>query len=153
MIAGFFMDAKGELLYPLHRWLAGMSLDSRFDAVTGMKKDPKQPLPSEILTVSTNEQSKRNQMNYPEFQNKVILLYLHNRPDDHNVVLQDASMESQAGRMFIVGEFAEGTTANDWATGVRTAVAWDCVEQYLIFDTIENYFERISMGWESKTVQ
>ena len=92
-------------------------------------------------------------MHYPDFKNKIILLYLFNRPDDHNVVLQDASLENQAGRMFIVGEFAEGTTANDWAAGVRTAVAWDSVEQYLVFDTIENYFERISIGWENKTVQ
>ena len=95
----------------------------------------------------------RNEMNYPEFHNKIILLYLFNRPDDHNVVLQEASLENQAGKMFIVGVFAEGTTANDWAAGVQTAVAWDSVEQYLIFDTIENYFERISVGWENKTVQ
>ena len=92
-------------------------------------------------------------MDYPEFENKIILLYLFNRPDDHNVVLQNASLENQADRMFIVGVFAEGATANDWATGVRTAVAWDSVEQYLVFDTIENYFERISIGWENKTVQ
>ena len=92
-------------------------------------------------------------MNYPDIKDKIVLLYLFNRPDDHNVVLQDASLELQAGRMFIVGVFANGTTANDWAAGVRTAVAWDSVEQYLLFDTIEDYFERISIGWENKTVQ
>lgn len=115
--------------------------------------DPKAYFLKRVVADLSIEQSMRYQMNYPDLKNKTILLYLFNRPDEHNVVLQDATLENQAGKMFIVGVFAEGTTANDWAAGVRTAVAWDSVEQYLIFDTIDNYFERISIGWEKKTVQ
>ena len=78
---------------------------------------------------------------------------LVNRTDDYNVVLQDANLENQAGKLFIVGEFAAGTTSGDWAPGVPTAVSWDNVEQYLVFDTIEDYFTRMSLGWNDRTMQ
>jgi hypothetical protein len=90
---------------------------------------------------------------FPDFSGKIILLYLTDRSDEHNVVLQNAVMENQAGKLFVVGQFAEGTTTNDWATGIQTAVAWDNVEQYLVFDSIEDYFSRISLGWENTTYQ
>jgi hypothetical protein len=95
----------------------------------------------------------RDAMAVSDFSGKIILLYLADRPDEHNVVLQNAALEDQGGKVFIVGEFAESTSANDWAAGVQTAVAWDRVEQYLVFDSIEEYFSRITLGMENKTLQ
>jgi hypothetical protein len=89
----------------------------------------------------------------PDFTNKILLIYLCDRPDEHNVLIKNAAFVDQGGRVFLVGEFAEDTTANDWAAGVQTAIAWDRVEQYLVFDSIEDYFARVSAGWENKTVQ
>ena len=88
-----------------------------------------------------------------DFSGKIILLYLSDRPDEHNVVLQNAVLQDLGGKVFIVGEFAESTSANDWAAGIRTAVAWDRVEQYLVFDSIEEYFSRITLGMDNKTLQ
>jgi hypothetical protein len=92
-------------------------------------------------------------MTFPDFSGKIVLIYLVNRTDDYNVVLQQARLENHAGKIFIVGEFAEGTTSGDWAAGVETAVSWDNVEQYLLFDSIEDYFARMSLGWNDRTVQ
>jgi hypothetical protein len=93
------------------------------------------------------------QMTFPDFSGKIVLIYLANRSDDYNVVMQHATLENQAGKIFIVGEFAEGTTASDWAAGIRTAVSWENVEQYLVFDSIEDYYSRMSIGWNDRTVQ
>jgi hypothetical protein len=90
---------------------------------------------------------------FPDFSDKIVLVYLANRSDDHSIVIEHPTFEIQGGRVFIVGQFAEGTTSNDWASGVQTAVSWDAVEQYLVFDTIEEYFSRISQGWDDRTVQ
>jgi len=93
------------------------------------------------------------QMAFPDFTGKIVLIYLSNRSDEYNVVLQHAALENQAGKIFIVGEFAEGTTASDWAAGIRTAVSWDNVEQYLVFESLEEYYNRMSVGWDDRTVQ
>jgi hypothetical protein len=93
------------------------------------------------------------QMSYPDFTGKIVLIYLAHRSDDYNVVLQNAELQNQAGKIFIVGEFADGTTSNDWAAGIRTAVSWENVEQYLVFDTLEDYYSRMSIGWNDRTVQ
>ncbi len=93
------------------------------------------------------------QMAFPDFTGKIVLIYLVNRSDDYNVVLQNASLENHAGKIFIIGEFAEGTTASDWAADIRTAVSWENVEQYLVFDSLEEYYSRMSIGWNDRTVQ
>jgi len=92
-------------------------------------------------------------LEFPDIAHKVILIYLSGRPDEHNAVLQNAHFENQGGRIFVVGEFAEGTTANDWASGISTAIAWDQVEQYLVFESLEDYFTRMGRAWDSPTMQ
>jgi hypothetical protein len=89
---------------------------------------------------------------FPDFSDKVVLLYLTNRSPDDAVVLCGTRFETQGGRFFIVGEYAEGTTANDWAAGIATAVSWDSVEQYLIFDSIEDYFNRASLAYNKESM-
>jgi hypothetical protein len=90
---------------------------------------------------------------FPDLSDKIVLIYLTNQCDEHNVVLERPHFEQQGDKLFIVGVFAEGTTANDWATGIHTAVAWDHVEQYLVFDSLEDYFYRISLANDNQTLQ
>lgn len=93
-----------------------------------------------------------NDAAFPDFSGKVILLYLINRSPDDAVVLHSTRFEVQGTRVFLVGEYAEGTTASDWAAGVSTAVSWDSVEQYLIFDSIEDYFSRASLAYNKESM-
>jgi len=85
-----------------------------------------------------------------QFPGKTLLLFVINRSPDDAIVLQNARMDAIGDRQFVVGEFAEGTTANDWAVGVVTAVAWDCVEQYMVFDSLEDYFARASRAYNEQ---
>lgn len=82
-----------------------------------------------------------------QFPGKTLLLFVVNRSPDDAIVLQNVRMDVIGGRQFVAGEFAEGTTANDWASGVPTAVAWDCVEQYMVFDSLEDYFARAAKAY------
>jgi hypothetical protein len=89
-------------------------------------------------------------MQFPDFSNKIILVYLMGRPPDDGVLLQHAVFEIQGGRPFIIGEFAEGASANDWVAGVCTALAWDTVQQYFVFDSMEDYMARASQAYHAE---
>ena len=89
-------------------------------------------------------------MQFPDFSSKIILVYLMGRPPDDGVLLQHASFEIQGGRAFVVGEFAEGASANDWVAGVSTALAWDTVQQYFVFDSMEDYMARASQAYHAE---
>ena len=89
-----------------------------------------------------------NPMNTPHLKDKIVLLYLKNRSLDDAVLLREARFDIQADRVFIVGRFCEGATDNDWATDVGTAISWDAVEQYLVFDSLEDYFSRASQAMD-----
>ena len=87
---------------------------------------------------------------FPDFGTKVLLIYLVDRSPDESIVLQNASFEIQGGRPFIIGEFAEGASANDWVAGVMTALAWDTVQQYFVFDSMEDYMARASQAYHAE---
>lgn len=90
---------------------------------------------------------------FPDFLNKLVSLYLTNATEERGVVLDNPTFELQGGRLFLIGNIAEGTTENDWAAGIPSAVAWDRVEQYLIFDSLEDYLFRTSLAWDKQAVQ
>ncbi|MFW5640507.1 MAG: hypothetical protein ACOC0H_05025 [Thermodesulfobacteriota bacterium] len=110
-----------------------------------------------VLTASgyflrkTGKGIQMNPLNTPHLKDKIVLLYLKNRSLDDAVLLREARFDIQADRVFIVGRFCEGATANDWATDVGTAISWDAVEQYLIFDSLEDYFSRASQAMDKNS--
>lgn len=89
-------------------------------------------------------------MQFPDFSHKIVLVYLMGRPPDDGVLLEHAVFEIQGGRPFIIGDFAEGASANDWVAGVRTALAWDTVQQYFMFDSMEDYMARASQAFNAE---
>ncbi len=89
-------------------------------------------------------------MAFPDFADKIVLIYLMGRSPDDGVLLQRAVFEVQGGRPFLIGDFAEGASANDWVAGVRTALAWDNVQQYFIFDSMEDYMARASRAFTNE---
>lgn len=52
-------------------------------------------------------------MQFPDFSNKIVLVYLMGRPPDDGVLLEHAVFEIQGGRPFIIGDFAEGASSTD----------------------------------------
>jgi hypothetical protein len=84
---------------------------------------------------------------FPELSNKILLIYLSNRTSEETVVLENASFQIQGDKTFLVGRIAEGTTPNDWASGVNTAISWNSIEQYLVFDSLQDYMDRIARSY------
>ena len=92
-------------------------------------------------------------MQLPDFSGKVVILYLSNSTDERGIVLQDPVFQIQGDRLFLLGRIAEGTSPNDWVAGVYSGVAWECVDQYLVFDSLEDYLARASLAWAENPVQ
>jgi len=88
-----------------------------------------------------------NELYFPDFSDKILLIYLGNRNSEESVVLENAAFQVQGDKIFMVGRIAEGTTPNDWASGVITAVAWDSIEQYLVFDSLQEYMDRVARSF------
>ena len=84
----------------------------------------------------------------PDFVGKVVCLYLTHKPDADGEVLCDPHFETQGGRLFLLGTPAPGTTVNDWIEGKTTAVAWDTVDVYYLFDSLEDYLNCRKKGWK-----
>ena len=71
----------------------------------------------------------------PDFCGKIVSL----STADSVLSIQDAHFEQQCGRLFIVGTVPKGGSQNDWAQGTMSAVAWDAVTDYLVFDSDKEY--------------
>jgi hypothetical protein len=82
----------------------------------------------------------------PNFSGKVLLLYFKGRTSKENGILVEPRFEMQGERLFLVGKEIEDDSGGNWLSGMTTAVAWDCVEQYFIFDSAEDYWARADRG-------
>ena len=89
-------------------------------------------------------------MLFPDFADKIVLIYLMRRSPDDGGLLERAVFEDQGGRAVLVGDFAEGASANDWVAGGRTALAWDSAQQYVIFDSMADDMARASRAFTNE---
>jgi hypothetical protein len=82
----------------------------------------------------------------PRIKGKTVAVYVRNRPQTP-VVLGGCAFEVRESRLFLVGtSLAEQRTSESWLDGVRRAIAWDAVDEYLLFDTPDDYYARRSVG-------
>jgi hypothetical protein len=83
----------------------------------------------------------------PDFSGKVVVFYLANAPRDSEsgVVMEYVEYRRLGGRWFLTGRVPEYVDFQ-WASRLQTAVAWDSVIQYLIFDSREDYERRAALG-------
>ncbi len=89
----------------------------------------------------------------PNLSGKVVVLYLANRNYEHVVVMEDPIFELNGERLFLCGAIPDGVSPNDWAAGIRSSVAWDQVEEYLVFDSLEDYLSRAALAVEEGYLQ
>ncbi len=50
------------------------------------------------------------------------------------------------GRDFFIGTIPKGITSNDWTEGKTCAVSLDCIIDFMIFDSIEDYNAKITIS-------
>ena len=87
---------------------------------------------------------------FPDLRNKALAVYLRNRSAEYANIIEYPEFEMQGGRVFLVGTVANCVPYGTWNAGARTAIAWDEVEQYIVFDSVEEYLDRCSKhsrGW------
>jgi hypothetical protein len=78
----------------------------------------------------------------PDFTNKLVSVCI--ATDDYGYAMISPRLETQGGRLFLVGTVPRGASNRDWAEGAVRAVAWDQVTEYLVFDSIKDYRKRRS---------
>jgi hypothetical protein len=76
-------------------------------------------------------------MEYPNFKNKVVSL--SSNEDNFNHDLIDPHFEEIAGRIFLIGEIPRESTDSGWNANKIGAIAWDSVNEFVIFDSHEDY--------------
>ncbi len=79
----------------------------------------------------------------PDFTNKVISVSIAGEEDGR--CIENPRWETQGGRLFLVGSVPRGGSTNDWCDGIPSAVAWDQVTDYLVFDSAEHYLLRLAV--------
>jgi len=87
----------------------------------------------------------------PDFSNKVVLFYLSDSTSASGVILEYASFQCFAGRVFVVGRSPE-MRLQEWISRLQAAVAWDQVTHYFVFDSREDCELRLSKQWPASWV-
>lgn len=90
------------------------------------------------------------EMATPDFSNKIVLLYLENR--DHETTIEAPVFEVHSGRLFLVGRVPNGGSQNDWLAGLEVFIAWDQVQEVVVFDSLEDYYARVAMAWNENVI-
>ena len=79
----------------------------------------------------------------PDFAGKLLILYVSNPPRgmEAGAFLEFAEFKQYGGRLFLVGRVPERGDSG-WASRLPSAIAWDSVVHYLVFETREDYERR-----------
>jgi len=80
---------------------------------------------------------------FPDFSGKLISVGIVG--DDHTYAIDHPRFVSQGGRWFLVGTVPPGGSSGDWSEGAVSAVAWDQVTDYLVFDSAKHYQKRLAI--------
>lgn len=82
----------------------------------------------------------------PKLRGKTVAVFTRYRQGQSQIVLSDCMLETRGDRLFIVGNGMPAQAgASEWTDGVRRCVAWDAVEEYLMFDSPDDYYARAKL--------
>ncbi|HUR42182.1 MAG TPA: hypothetical protein VM240_13540 [Verrucomicrobiae bacterium] len=77
----------------------------------------------------------------PNFETGVLSLWM--RGSQSTVRMVGPRWETIGGRLYLVGTWAENLERVDALAGCDNAVAWDQVDEFLIFKSIDEYERRL----------
>jgi hypothetical protein len=75
---------------------------------------------------------------FPDLTGKHVTFYVTGKAG-RSYQLQDIQFETQGGRLFVGGRVSENYDETVWARGFPVFIAWDVIEQYIVFDSPESY--------------
>ena len=88
--------------------------------------------------------------NLPDFSGKVVTFYCVNEPPEGAVALISPNFAKQGGRLFVLGRLAPDQVGR-WDDGLQSAVAWDQVNNYVIFQSLDDYRTRVAAFYARST--
>jgi hypothetical protein len=94
-------------------------------------------LDSLAIWVQVLEQSIMKKTTHLDFNGKLIQVYIAG--DKHSYTMNCPRLEIQAGRAFLVGTVPHSASNGDWCEGAVSAIAWDQVTTYMLFDSPKHY--------------
>ncbi len=77
----------------------------------------------------------------PDFSGK--LVYVRLLGVGYTFALNCPKWQVQGGRLFLVGTVPPKASARDWCVGQTSGIAWDQVTDYVVFDSVERYRQRV----------
>ena len=85
----------------------------------------------------------------PDFSDKAISVALIG--EETSRILVNPRFEMQGGRVFLIGTSPPGASKRDWLAGLEESLAWDQVQEYVVFDSAEDYFKRLKTWCKRKS--
>ncbi|MBI9083576.1 MAG: hypothetical protein JEZ11_08255 [Desulfobacterales bacterium] len=89
-------------------------------------------------------------MAMPDLSGKIVLLYLEHR--DHETTIEAPVFEEHSGRLFLVGRVPTGGSQNDWLGGLKVYIAWDQIQEIVIFNSLDDYYDRMAVAWNDNVM-
>src|SRR3974390_958261 len=77
----------------------------------------------------------------PDFEGKVCSVVGQN--EDSGQLIRSSRFETQGGRLFLVGTVPEDASRDNWMEDLPCAIAWDTVQDYVVFDSMSDYLNRL----------
>lgn len=77
----------------------------------------------------------------PNFTGKTLSVILIGDETSHVIV--NPRFEMQGGRLFLIGTSPPGASIRDWLAELEECLAWDRVQEYVVFSSAEEYFKRV----------
>jgi hypothetical protein len=82
----------------------------------------------------------------PNFEGKCVSLTTMEDRISHDLL--NPYFEVQGGRLFIIGVVPMGATRSNWVAGCQSAIAWDRVTDYFVFENLYDYTKAIKKSEE-----
>jgi hypothetical protein len=85
----------------------------------------------------------------PSFSNRVLSVLCVS--EDTGQLIAAPKWEMQGGRLFLIGTVPKKASQDNWMEGLTCAIAWDTVQDYVVFASIDDYLGRLEAGPRRKT--
>ena len=82
--------------------------------------------------------------NLPDFGQKIVLVYFDSGVPNNYGVIENGKFEMQGGNLFLVGRGPRSKMG--WGAGVLQGIAWNKVQSYYVFDTVNDFDEMWGRG-------
>ncbi len=84
----------------------------------------------------------------PNFKGKVLSVLCVN--EDTSQLISNPTFESQVGRVFLTGTVPKDSSQDNWMEGLKVSIAWNTVQDYVIFESIDDYLTRLNSNDKKK---